>query len=576
MDQIESVFIKDYKNFKNNYVGFSSIKLLNLVIGRNNTGKSSLLDMFQFLTNAKAFDENKFSFQNITLGYTLNEEIIDKVFPTSLNGQINNKWTNYNKFGREYLNKVFFVNVLLNSSFGNKRFLCKPCDDMNIEFKDMPYELQNEICTKIENPLSEYGVIRLAADRNISPEKEQTDLVLMSDGNGATNLIHKYINLSTLDSKVIEKKLLSTLNKIMNNDALFTDIVVQQIENEKTLFWEIFLEEKDKGRIPLSKSGSGLKTIILVLLNIFIMPDILKKEISKIIFIFEELENNLHPALQRSLFKFLKDWAIENKAPIFFTTHSHVPINLFSSTNESQIIHLRSNENGISSVVTNDHLDNFKVLNDLDVRASDIFQSNGVIWVEGPSDRIYLKKWISLYSNNQLVEGIHYQIIFYGGRLLSHLTIDNPYQESEFINLLLTNRNAAILIDSDKRSEYSKINDTKKRIKNEFEKNKSFCWITKGKEIENYLSKEIILRNYSEVELKDTLIESFEQYQKIDDFLDLIKNNEGKRFLRDKISFAHKIMLNAKKTDFENTLDLDRKMKAMIKEIKKWNLIDKI
>ena len=33
------------------------------------------------------------------------------------------------------------------------------------------------------------------------------------------------------------------------------------------------------------------------------------------------------------------------------------------------------------------------MLNDLDVRASDLLQSNGIIWVEGPSDRIYIKRW---------------------------------------------------------------------------------------------------------------------------------------------------------------------------------------
>ena len=60
------------------------------------------------------------------------------------------------------------------------------------------------------------------------------------------------------------------------------------------------------------------------------------------------------------------------------------------------------------------------------------------------------------------------------------------------ISILLTNRNAAIVIDSDKRKNNSKINETKKRVKNEFEKYGAFCWITKGKEIENYLEKEAI------------------------------------------------------------------------------------
>ena len=33
-------------------------------------------------------------------------------------------------------------------------------------------------------------------------------------------------------------------------------------------------------------------------------------------------------------------------------------------------------------------------LDDIGIKASDILQSNGIIWVEGPSDRIYINKWI--------------------------------------------------------------------------------------------------------------------------------------------------------------------------------------
>lgn len=55
----------------------------------------------------------------------------------------------------------------------------------------------------------------------------------------------------------------------------------------------------------------------------------------------------------------------------------------------------------------------------MDVKASDILQSNGIIWVEGPSDRIYLKRWLELFTPNEYEEGKHYQFLYYGGRLLS-------------------------------------------------------------------------------------------------------------------------------------------------------------
>ena len=33
-----------------------------------------------------------------------------------------------------------------------------------------------------------------------------------------------------------------------------------------------------------------------------------------------------------------------------------------------------------------------EVLSNLGIRASELLQSNGVIWVEGPSDRVYIKR----------------------------------------------------------------------------------------------------------------------------------------------------------------------------------------
>ncbi|MEZ4770015.1 MAG: hypothetical protein R2844_16480, partial [Caldilineales bacterium] len=74
-------------------------------------------------------------------------------------------------------------------------------------------------------------------------------------------------------------------------------------------------------------------------------------------------------------------------------------------------------------------------------RASDILQANCIIWVEGPSDRIYLKHWLRTIAP-ELDEGIQFSIMFYGGRLLSHLSADDA-EIDEFISLRKINQNLA-------------------------------------------------------------------------------------------------------------------------------------
>jgi hypothetical protein len=61
----------------------------------------------------------------------------------------------------------------------------------------------------------------------------------------------------------------------------------------------------------------------------------------------------------------------------------------------------------------------------------------------------------------------------------------------EFIELLRLNRFSSIVIDSDKKSEQSEINQTKQRLVREIEVTKGVAWVTTGREIENELQKDV-------------------------------------------------------------------------------------
>ncbi len=104
--------------------------------------------------------------------------------------------------------------------------------------------------------------------------------------------------------------------------------------------WEMYLGEPGKGLVPLSRSGSGLKTVLLVLLNLLVVPELGddERDKSRFVFAFEELENNLHPALLRRLFQYLEQYALEEQATIFLTTHSSTAPDFFGTSKNAQII----------------------------------------------------------------------------------------------------------------------------------------------------------------------------------------------------------------------------------------------
>jgi hypothetical protein len=308
---------------------------------------------------------------------------------------------------------------------------------------------------------------KLDAERNITPEPENASHGhLASTGVGASALIEQFVNNSKHNKLFIKDKLLASLNKITCPESKYESIDVKRVNNS---VWEVFLQEENHNLFALSQSGSGLKTILLVLLNLLVAPKMDNYKDKKICYGFEELENNLHPALQRRLFDYIYDYAIENDVYVFLTTHSHVAINSFFGKKEAQIYHVTKEDNKSCIRKIENYFDKAVILDDLDVKASDLLQSNGIIWVEGKSDKLYINKWLEIFSDEKFEEGKHYQILEYGGKNISHFSADVVTQEDlKYINMLTINRNAAIVIDSDRKCVNAPIRATNITVVNVF------------------------------------------------------------------------------------------------------------
>jgi len=349
-------------------------------------------------------------------------------------------------------------------------------------------------------------------------------------------------------AKEIEKGLEKNINKYLNdflNIKAKINFSSDQRDQAKAKL-DLYFKEKNR-KIDFKNLSSGQKGMVHLIFALH------GYDIEHGLIIIDEPEIHLHPQLQNDYLKIMEKESKERDIQFIIATHSPIFIDQTDFCGK-KIFHFK--KNGNKKIVEYTQQDNpFKILDDLGVKASQILQTNGVVWVEGITDKIYIKKWLQLFCEENKypppIEGSHYSFLEFGGRNLSHLSLDKNIKDENLETLMpiiKNNRNNFIVIDSDKNKEEDDINDTKKRITNECKAH----WITKGKEIENYLPKDVLGFN----------IEKFESISKI------YEEQERKKLTKKEFALEKAEALNK---DNWKTHDLETMIKVLHENIIKWN-----
>ncbi|WP_299519713.1 ATP-binding protein [Winogradskyella sp.] len=251
----------------------------------------------------------------------------------------------------------------------------------------------------------------------------------------------------------------------------------------------------DEVEYPIHNLGDGIQSIIVLLFPIFTAGE-------NEWFFIEEPEINLHPGLQRIFIQTLlyDDYLKRKNLRYFFTTHSNHFLDTTLLSQQVSIFQFEKNEEEKFKIKT-DIKPSKDVLDILGVNTSSVFLSNTSIWVEGPTDRKYISKLLSLIfekKNQWLKEDIDYSFFEYGGNLIEHYLFGNDIEFDEEtvrdkINSFALSNKIYLLADNDNVDMRSAKGKRRKLLEENAKKNQNFYYQnTELKEIENLLPKDII------------------------------------------------------------------------------------
>ena len=344
------------------------INNLLIMIGKNNVGKSNILDainvFFDFKT--KTYPTDYFHEKNnehpITIAITFDEKI---------NGE----------------SSTIMKMIRNEGDKNNAKYHYQTSEEVSDSATNIPtknlepllpsiYYLESEKKIDSELSLANTTILgKLLHELLLSPIETEID-----------NRITELVDLLNNHEACVE------LNNTLRKNYLFSDHVRLQFQAVpiKKLFDLTMINENDDYHVDISNLGSGVRrNIIYSILQLYAERRSNRDSKSRI-FLFEEPELHLHPQAQKIIHQMIK--TLSDKDQVLYTTHSS---QFFDLEDHPSLCFVNKSENGNTSVQTPEEdmtstIQEFRGLSDHMLTYNRAFFSDKIVIVEGQAEETSL------------------------------------------------------------------------------------------------------------------------------------------------------------------------------------------
>lgn len=461
---------------------------INIFIGTNNSGKSKFI--------RKLLMKPNITFLNEELLYQYNESIVNmrrKDLKTlnrneDLNQQINFLRSRYNYFSYFNFNNLVFkkenIHFIYIPTLRTAHSLFQQTND-SISHSEVFTKIEDDIFLhtlkknfNLGNHIDIFTGVHLYKDiLNTRNSKKETRLKFEN--------FERFISKYFFDQKVVD--IIAEFDKDANRKNINTkEIISIHIEGEK--------HSRD-----LHHLGDGIQALIILMYKIFMADE------NSYIFI-DEPEINLHPGMQRLFLEQITSNPdlTEKNLTYYISTHSNHFLDLTLEEENISIYSFRAelDEDGEKKlIVKNVNRGDNDILKNIGVNNSSVFMANCSLWVEGISDRTYIRAFLKSYCNYLNVsfpkEDIDFAFFEYAGSNLDHYFFDDDIEENEEDKIIydisamsLSNR-IFLIADGDNVTDGSSKGKRLQKLEKSTSKNFVPKIIKSHREIENLLTNEV-------------------------------------------------------------------------------------